>query len=137
MKSSFLAFFAVRLILPATLLFPGCGPSTYVPSPWLAQVPAASRTQQNPLPPTPVYVQQGAEQYRLYCTECHGEDGAGRRNRPSLRNARVRGETDGDLHWILVHGSKGHGMPGWQSLGDDALWQLVLAIRAMPPLDSK
>ena len=132
-----LASLVSYFVAPAVLLLAGCGPSTYVPSRWLSQVPVASRAQTDPLPPTPANIHEGAQQYGLYCTECHGQDGAGRRNRPSLRDARVRNETDGEIHWILVNGSKGHGMPAWRSLGEDALWQLVLAIRAMPPLDPK
>ena len=73
------------------------------------------------------------ENYLLYCASCHNDDGAGRRGRPSLRNARVRGETDGEIHWILENGSKNHGMPAWRSLGETDLWQLVQYIRAMPP----
>ncbi len=115
------------------LLLTGCGHGTYVPSAWRAQVPAATRALHNPLPQTAANVQAGRDAYGLYCAGCHGADGAGRRARPSLRNARVRGETDGELFWILHNGSKGHGMPAWRSLGDTALWQLVEYIRAMPP----
>lgn len=115
------------------LLFAGCGVSEYQPSAWQAQVPAAARALHNPLPASPVDVGAGRDAYGLYCSSCHGGDGAGRRNRPSLRNKRVRGETDGEIYWILENGSKGHGMPSWRSLGDTTLWQLVEFIRAMPP----
>ena len=116
----------------ATLLLIGCN-STYKPSAWRSQVPATARAQLNPLPPADAHVQEGRKLYQLYCSSCHAEDGAGRRNRPSLRTERVRGETDGEIHWILVNGSKGHGMPAWRSLGDTALWQLVEYIHSMPP----
>ncbi len=115
------------------LLLAGCGGSAYVPSNWRSLVPAAARTQQNPLPQNAANAAAGGSAYGLYCSSCHGEDGAGRRNRPSLRNDRVRGETDGEIHWILVNGSKGHGMPAWRSLGNTSLWQLVEYIRSMPP----
>ncbi len=105
----------------------------YVPSAWLATVPPAARDTLNPLPRSAANADSGRDAYALYCSSCHGDDGAGRRARPSLRNSRVRGETDGEIHWILVNGSKGHGMPAWRSLGDPALWQLVEYIRSMPP----
>lgn len=124
--------FACRT-LPFFLLLAGCGDHSYKPSAWRAQVPAATRLQRNPLPQTAGNVQAGRDAYGLYCESCHGSDGAGRRNRPSLRNARVRGETDGEIYWILENGSKGHGMPAWRSLGDPALWQLIESIRSMPP----
>ncbi len=125
-----LAVFVVALVELA-----GCGGSTYVPSAWRDQVPAPARVEHNPLSQSTANVQAGNQLYGLYCSSCHGDDGAGRRNRPSLRSARVRCETDGEIHWILVNGSKGHGMPAWRSLGDTALWQLVEYIRSMPPLD--
>lgn len=87
----------------------------------------------NPLPQNHPNMEAGRDAYGLYCGSCHSSDGGGRRGRPSLRNARVRGETDGELYWILENGSKGHGMPAWRSLGDPALWQLIEYIRAMPP----
>lgn len=118
------------LLLP---LVSGCGGSTYKPSAWRSLVPVAARAQPNPLPQSAEQAQQGHDPYVLYCASCHGDDGAGRRARPSLRNERVRGETDGEIHWILVNGSKGHGMPAWKSLGDTTLWQLVEYIRSMPP----
>ncbi len=111
----------------------GCTAAPYVPSPWRAEVPPAARALADPLPPSHVNLQAGRDAYNLYCASCHAEDGAGRRGRPSLRTARVRGETDGELYWILENGSKGHGMPAWRSLGDTSLWQLVEYIRSLPP----
>ena len=122
-----------RRLSALLLLFAGCGGSDYQPSAWRAQVPPATRLLHNPLPPSTLNVANGREAYGQYCSSCHGSDGSGRRNRPSLRNARVRGETDGESYWILENGSKGHGMPAWRSLGDATLWQLVEYIRAMPP----
>ncbi len=118
--------------LALVLLLFGCS-KPYTPSAWRGAVPAASRAQPSPLPQSAANVAGGRQAFALYCSSCHGEDGAGRRGRPSLRNERVRGETDGEIHWILVNGSKGHGMPAWRSLGDTALWQLVEYIRTMPP----
>lgn len=111
----------------------GCTGTPYQPSAWRAKVPAATRTLVNPLAPTGANLDAGRAQYGLYCATCHSEDGGGRRSKPSLRSTRVRGETDGEIYWILLNGSKGHGMPAWRSLGDTGLWQLVLTIRAMPP----
>ena len=122
-----------RSLIALLLLLPGCGRTSYVPSNWLAEVPAQTRALPNPLPSTPANLKAGGEAYGQYCAGCHAEDGAGRRGRPSLRTARVRGETDGEIYWILLNGSKGHGMPAWRLLGDASLWQLVESIRAMPP----
>jgi mono/diheme cytochrome c family protein len=116
----------------AALLLTGCN-SVYHPSHWLEHVPAADHAMHDPLPPNAVNLAAGRDTYALYCVSCHNEDGSGRRGRPSLRTARVREETDGDIFWILDHGSRNHGMPAWRSLGTPALWQLVQYIRSLPP----
>jgi len=121
------------LFLLPLLLTTGCGDSTYKPSAWRTLVPAAMRAQANPLPQTAENVIAGQQTFGMYCSNCHNADGSGRRARPSLRTDRVHGETDGEIHWILVYGSKGHGMPAWKSLGDTSLWQLIEYIRSMPP----
>ncbi len=123
----------VRFALLLSLLIAGCKTAPYVPSPWRSLVPADVRDRPDSLPRNPANLRAGQESYAQYCVGCHAADGAGRRNRPSLRTARVRGETDGEIYWILENGSKGHGMPAWRSLGEGSLWQLVEAIRAMPP----
>ena len=119
------------LILLAALV--GCNRAEPAPSGWRALVPAETRALADPLPPASANVDAGRAAYRLYCASCHADDAGGRRGRPSLRTARVRGETDGEIFWILKNGSKGHGMPAWRSLGDPTLWQLVQYIRALPP----
>jgi mono/diheme cytochrome c family protein len=120
------------------LLLAGCAPlcactAPYHPSAWLSHVPPAEHARRDPLPRTAQGMRQAGNAYGLYCASCHGADGAGSRSRPSLRSARVRGESDGDIHWILEQGSRNHGMPAWRSLGDTALWQLVQYVRALPP----
>ncbi len=122
------------LCIAALALLPlaGCN-GTYHPSKWLQHVPVADHARREPLPPTAANLAAGRDTYALYCVSCHNDDGSGRRGRPSLRTARVRGESDGDLFWILHNGSRNHGMPAWRSLGDTELWQLVQYIRALPP----
>jgi mono/diheme cytochrome c family protein len=90
----------------------------------------------NPLPPSPLNIADGTQSYQLYCSGCHGAAGTGRKGRPALDTARVEGETDGEIYWILHNGSKGHGMPAWRSLGDQNLWQLVLYLRTLTPSQS-
>ena len=120
----------ILLVVPC-IAAAGCN-KPYVPSAWLTKVPPAAHTRVDPLPVTEMNLTGGSDTYQRYCTSCHGEDAAGSTGRPSLRNARVRGESDGDIHWILENGSKNHGMPAWRSLGDKNLWQLVQYIRSLP-----
>lgn len=112
-------------------LLPGCG-KAFQPSHWRTLVPPAQRALTDPLPSTAANVAAGAQTYQMYCIGCHRADAGGSRAYPSLRNARVRGESDGELEWILLNGSKGHGMPAWRSLGTTDLWQLVQYLRSLP-----
>lgn len=116
-------------------LIAGCN-STYTPSHWREQVPAAQRAQHATLPGTPANVQAGQDAYTLYCARCHADDALGTHGRPGLRSARVHGETDGEIFWILRNGTH-HGMPDWRGLGDTTLWQLVQYIRSLPPYPAK
>ena len=124
------ALLAPVLVLSCALA--ACG-APYKPSAWLEQVPPATHALANPLTNKAAAVAGGRDTYALYCARCHSDDAAGRRNRPGLRTARIRGETDGDIFWILKNGSRNHGMPAWRSLGDTDLWQLVAYLRSLPP----
>ena len=67
-----------------------------------------------------------------HCAHCHGNDAEGTKKRPSLKSARVQQEaTDGDLHWLLVNGNRGQGMPSWVKLGDPQIWQVICYVKSL------
>jgi mono/diheme cytochrome c family protein len=74
------------------------------------------------------------------CTVCHGKKGDGKGQLasqfdPPPRNfacaATIDGIPDGQLHWIIKHGSPGTAMPPFDYLSDEEIWQLVLYLRSL------
>lgn len=99
---------------------------------WMAKVPARDRDKANPYHDQPEAVAAGRRIFLEHCAQCHGKDAQGTDKRPSLRTARVQQEaTEGDLHWLLVHGSMANGMPSWSKLGDPQIWQVITYVRSL------
>ena len=99
---------------------------------WLAKVPARDRDKTNPYKDQPDAVAAGRRIFVDHCAHCHGEDAEGIKKRPSLRSERVQQDaTDGDLHWLLVNGSMGYGMPSWSKLGDPQIWQVITYVKSL------
>lgn len=99
---------------------------------WLAKVPAKDRDKVNPYGDQADAVAAGHRVFIDRCAHCHGQDAEGTKKRPSLRTVRVQQEaTEGDLHWLLVNGSMGYGMPNWSKLGDPQIWQVITYVRSL------
>ena len=99
---------------------------------WLNKVPAKDRDKVNPYGDQPDAVAAGQRVFHDHCAHCHGEDAEGTKKRPSLRSERVQQQaTEGDLHWLLVNGSMGSGMPTWSKLGDPQIWQVITYVRSL------
>lgn len=83
-------------------------------------------------------VAMGGMQFRADCAGCHGSDGRtatdiGRwmsPRAPDLASPAVQEWSDGELFWIVKHGIKLTGMPGFGEIHDDErIWQLVHYVR--------
>jgi cytochrome c oxidase cbb3-type subunit III len=99
---------------------------------WMAKVPARDRDKTNPYHDRPEAIAAGHHIFLDHCAQCHGKDAQGTDKRPSLRTARVQEEaTEGELHWLLVHGSMAYGMPTWSKLGDPQIWQVITYVRSL------
>ena len=99
---------------------------------WLAKVPPRDHDKANPYQGQADAVAAGRRVFVEHCAKCHGDDAEGTKKRPSLRTQRVQQQaTEGDLHWLLVNGSMGHGMPSWSKLGDPQIWQVVSYVRSL------
>ncbi len=97
----------------------------------------------NPVPVTPQTMQRAQALYTTNCAMCHGADGHGKSLIAAyfaqsgatvppvdLSSDRVRGRTDGELHWIIENGLGG--MPAFRALlADDDVWRLVAFIRSL------
>jgi mono/diheme cytochrome c family protein len=99
---------------------------------WLTNVPQRERERVNPYRDQPDAVAAGRRIYLDHCAHCHGNDADGTKKRPSLKSSRVQQEaTDGDLHWLLVNGNRGQGMPSWVKLGDPQIWQVICYVKSL------
>ncbi len=98
---------------------------------------------QNPFTPSANIVAQGKKLYegKAYCSACHGLEGAG-----GTSGARIPGaqpptifadaawqaaRTDGEIFWILKHGSHGTDMAPYLPLylTEEQVWRIVTYIR--------
>ena len=99
---------------------------------WLTNVPQRERERVNPYRDQPDAVAAGRRIYLDHCAHCHGNDADGTKRRRSLKGARVQQQaTDGDLHWLLVNGNRGQGMPSWVKLGDPQIWQVICYVKSL------
>jgi mono/diheme cytochrome c family protein len=99
---------------------------------WMKKVPAKEHERQNPYAGQRDAVAAGRLVFEDHCSKCHGADAQGTSKRPSLRSARVQEEaTEGDLHWLLVNGNMGKGMPSWSKLGDPQIWQVITYVKTL------
>ncbi|HSA87693.1 MAG TPA: cytochrome c [Nitrospira sp.] len=98
---------------------------------------AEARALTSPLPASPEIVEKGKVVYsgKGTCFNCHGIDGDGKGPAaagldPSPRNFQHHGfwrhRTEGELFWVIKHGSPGTAMIGFgQVLSDDEIWAVV------------
>jgi len=106
------------------------------------QVPAAAKSQTNPID-SEIDMKHTKKKLYKRCKNCHGKKGDGKTaaakdmdvKPPNWANGSKL--TDGELHWIILHGSKDTEMVGYENhkkkkkrLTSDEAWTLVHYIRA-------
>jgi len=108
-------------------------------------IPSDARAARNPIPASPDALAEGMSHYADHCAVCHANDGSGDTemgrglfpNAPDMRLAATQDLSDGELFYVIEHGIRFTGMPGWSTgtkAGEDASWQLVHFIRRLPRL---
>jgi mono/diheme cytochrome c family protein len=102
---------------------------------------AEARALTSPFPKSPETVAQGKALYngKGACFNCHGTDGDGNgplaaQLNPSPRNFQHHGfwrhRTEGEIFWVIKHGSVGTSMVGFGGqLTDGEIWALIQYIR--------
>lgn len=99
---------------------------------WLKNVPAREHEKTNPYGDQADAVAAGRRIFVDRCSHCHGENAEGTKKRPPLKSERVQQQaTEGDLHWLLVNGNMGKGMPSWAKLPDQQLWQVIAYVKSL------
>jgi mono/diheme cytochrome c family protein len=114
---------------------------------WLRRlaVPSADARRTNPVVMSEPGLAEGLAHYADHCASCHAIDGSGSTAlgrglfppAPDMRGAATQGMSDGELFYVIEHGVRFTGMPGWSTgtpEGEAASWQLVHVIRHLPRL---
>lgn len=108
-------------------------------------IPASARATPNPVPPTAEAVASGLAHFADHCASCHGNDGKGNTTygarmfprAPDMTAAATQRLSDGELFWIVEHGVRLTGMPGFgdgDPANDHESWELVHFVRYLPRL---
>ena len=93
-----------------------------------------------PLLTDPAMIERGARHYDGNCAPCHGGPGVPRAPmtaamlpEPPDLAAKVDRFNDNEIFWIIRHGLKYTGMPGWPADGrDDEVWDVTAFVRLLP-----
>src|ERR687895_177651 len=99
-------------------------------------IPAADRARTNPVPATRDAVDAGRAHFADHCASCHANDGSGNTDLgrgmypppPDMRLDSTQRLTDGELFYIIEHGIRFTGMPGFgagDSEHEAESWELV------------
>jgi len=91
--------------------------------------PASAKGMRNPYAGQPA--DSAAAAYQTRCAKCHGINGDGTGNIPSLASGAAQAASDGELFWYIAKGDVDNGMPSWGSLPAKERWQIVSFIRVL------
>ena len=108
-------------------------------------IPASIRTMPNPIAKSAESVADGMAHFADHCAVCHANDGSGDTDMgrglypkaPDMRRAPTQQLSDGELFYVIEHGIRFTGMPGWgngTNAGEESSWRLVRFIRHLPML---
>ena len=104
-----------------------------------------ARQLSNPIERAPEIIAAGRAHFADHCAVCHGNDGRGDTmfgrgmwpKPPDLRREETQNLSDGEIFYIIEHGIRFSGMPGFGSGtgdGEKASWHLVHFIRHLPDI---
>ena len=108
-------------------------------------IPSSARVLPNPIPLSADVITEGMAHYADHCATCHANDGSGKTEMgqglypraPDMRLPPTQDLSDGELFYVIEHGIRFTGMPGWgtgAAAGEQASWQLVHFMRHLPTL---
>jgi mono/diheme cytochrome c family protein len=87
----------------------------------------------------PARIEIGVEHFAAHCAVCHGAPGVprgaiakGLYPQPLDLAQAAQLYSPGELFWILKHGIKMTGMPGWSDHSDEELWATVGFVEKLP-----
>ena len=92
--------------------------------------PDSAKVLKDPVEGQPQAMEAGRRLYARNCLSCHGKNGQGSGNVPSLADAKLDSVPAGEVFWFITKGSKKNGMPSWAFLPEQQRWQIVTFVRS-------
>ena len=108
-------------------------------------IPSDARARRNPIPESAEALADSMAHYADHCAVCHANDGSGNTEMgrglfpraPDMRLPATQELSDGELFYIIEHGIRFTGMPGWSTgtaAGEESTWRLVHFLRHLQRL---
>jgi len=94
--------------------------------------PTSTKQLRNPYKDGPKAARAGKLIYQRYCAKCHGQNGEGTGNVPSLAKGPAQSAEEGEVFWYITHGDLNNGMPSWAALPKPQRWQIISYVKALP-----
>ena len=94
--------------------------------------PASAAAVKNPYAGQAAAVEAGRKYYAQNCGACHGKNGQGTGNVPSLAKSSAQSASDGEIFWYITKGDKDNGMPAWSSMPEQKRWQIITYVKTIP-----
>jgi glucose/arabinose dehydrogenase len=95
--------------------------------------PESAQKMKNPYAGNEAAAQAGKTLYAKNCLSCHGKQGKGTGNIPSLVNGKLESVKVGEVFWFVTKGDKDNGMPSWAFLPEKQRWQIVSYVTTVLP----
>jgi mono/diheme cytochrome c family protein len=94
--------------------------------------PASAKSLKNPYEGSFKSAEAGKSLYSVHCAQCHGQNGQGTGNVPSLAKDPAQSAEQGELFWYITRGDVNNGMPSWAALPKQQRWQIISYVKSLP-----
>jgi glucose/arabinose dehydrogenase/mono/diheme cytochrome c family protein len=116
------------LLIASSLLFSGI---LIAQNARFHDAPASADSLKNPFAWQSQAIAAGADLFATKCASCHGPNGQGQGNVPSLSRGPAQSAPDGEVFWFITQGNVADGMPSWASLPEQQRWQVVSYVKSL------
>jgi len=120
----FIGLLAAFVIMGISVL-----PSAHAQNSTFHNAPPSAKELKNPYEGKPAAAVKPL--FHLRCARCHGENGEGSGNIPSLASEKVKSASPGELFWYITKGDVNNGMPSWAGLPKRQRWQIVNYVESL------